>query len=77
MAVTKILHHLGRTETVFRALIEYSCQSILLFIKSRIDMAQILQDHSFKVCYTTSLSFFAFRLSILVFGIPPLYTSIL
>ena len=34
MAVMKILHHLGFTETVFRALTEYSYQTISKFARS-------------------------------------------
>ena len=40
-----------------------------LFIKSRMDVAQILQGPSYKACSTTSPKFFAFGQSVLDFEI--------
>ena len=49
----------------------------VLFMKNRVNEAQILQDLSYKVYSTTSSNFFLFGLPVPVLGIPLLYTSTL
>ena len=47
----------------------------LSYIKRRMNVVQISQGLGYKICSTTSPNFFPFGSFVLVFEIPPLYTS--